>query len=55
MIKTENTHYCDFCGKSQHEVDIIVAGPKVDICGDCTMLAFEIVNEDRRKKAMGQS
>jgi len=34
--------YCNFCGKSQHEVDKLIAGPTVFICNECTDLCFEI-------------
>ena len=32
----KNTLYCSFCGKSQHEVDKLVAGPSIFICNECT-------------------
>ena len=31
-----STLYCSFCGKSQHEVDKLVAGPSIFICNECT-------------------
>ena len=38
------TLYCSFCGKSQHEVEKLVAGPRVFICDECTDLCHEIVH-----------
>ena len=43
-----NTLFCTFCGKSQHEVLKLIAGPTVFICGECVMLCMEIVNESSR-------
>lgn len=42
----KNTLYCSFCGKSQHDVRKLIAGPGVFICDDCTMLCAEIVLEE---------
>ena len=39
-----STLYCSFCGKSQHEVEKLVAGPRVFICDECTDLCHEIVH-----------
>ena len=41
-----NTLYCSFCGKSQHEVDKLVAGPSIFICNECTDLCYWIVHKD---------
>ena len=38
-----STLYCSFCGKSQHEVDKLVAGPSIFICNECTDLCYGIV------------
>ena len=38
-----STLYCSFCGKSQHEVDKLVAGPLIFICNECTDLCHGIV------------
>jgi hypothetical protein len=38
------TLYCSFCGKSQHEVAQLVAGPTVHICNECTDLCYQICN-----------
>jgi hypothetical protein len=40
---------CSFCGKSQHEVSKIVAGPGVYICNECVHLSNEIVAEEEAK------
>jgi ATP-dependent Clp protease ATP-binding subunit ClpX len=40
-------HYCSFCGKSEKQLKLIVAGPDVDICDACIELAHEIVLEHR--------
>lgn len=37
-------YICNFCGKNQHEVAKIVAGPDVCICDECTRMAWEIIN-----------
>jgi ClpX C4-type zinc finger/Domain of unknown function (DUF1902) len=39
------TCYCSFCGKSQHEVPKLIAGPAVFICDECVDLCSEIVEE----------
>ena len=41
-----STLYCSFCGKSPHEVDKLVAGPKTFICNECTDLFYGIVHKD---------
>lgn len=41
----DKTIYCSFCGKSQHEVRKIIAGPSVFICDECASLCMEIVKE----------
>jgi class 3 adenylate cyclase len=43
-IKT--TLYCSFCGKSQHEVIKLIAGPTVFICNECTELCMDVVEND---------
>ena len=40
-------HYCDFCGKAQHEVDVLIAGPTPHICDECITLAQQRVDEAR--------
>ena len=48
------TLYCSFCGKSQNEVQQLIAGPNVFICDECTKLCAEIVNESQRKLYLKQ-
>ena len=38
--------YCSFCGKSQHEVRKLIAGPSVFICDDCVELCNDIIREE---------
>ncbi|HEY3487923.1 MAG TPA: ClpX C4-type zinc finger protein, partial [Gammaproteobacteria bacterium] len=38
--------YCSFCGKSQHEVRKLIAGPSVFICDECVDLCNDIVREE---------
>ncbi|MCE2993672.1 MAG: ATP-dependent Clp protease ATP-binding subunit ClpX [Candidatus Jidaibacter sp.] len=45
---TKNTLYCSFCGKSQHEVRKLIAGPTVYICNECVELCMDIVHEDHK-------
>jgi ATP-dependent Clp protease ATP-binding subunit ClpX len=44
----ENTLYCSFCGKSQHEVKKLIAGPTVFICDECVELCVEIIREETK-------
>jgi ATP-dependent Clp protease ATP-binding subunit ClpX len=46
--KSTETLYCSFCGKSQHEVRKLVAGPTVFICDECVELCMDIVREEHR-------
>lgn len=43
---TKNTLYCSFCGKSQHEVRKLIAGPTVFICDECIELCTDIIREE---------
>ena len=38
--------YCSFCGKSQHDVRKLIAGPAVYICDECAELCMDIVREE---------
>ena len=40
--------YCSFCGKSQHEVRKLIAGPSVYVCDECVALCTEIIKEESR-------
>lgn len=44
----KNTLYCSFCGKSQHEVRKLIAGPTVFICDECVELCTDIIREEHR-------
>src|ERR1035438_9585323 len=52
MAKAEgdakNTLYCSFCGKSQHEVRKLIAGPTVFICDECVELCMDIIREESK-------
>jgi ATP-dependent Clp protease ATP-binding subunit ClpX len=43
---SKNTLYCSFCGKSQHEVRKLIAGPNVFICNECVELCMGIIREE---------
>src|SRR6056297_2769195 len=40
--------YCSFCGKSQHEVRKLIAGPTVFICDECVELCMDIIREETK-------
>lgn len=42
--------YCSFCGKVEHEVLVLVAGPTVFICNECVDLCVDIVREKMAEK-----
>ena len=42
--------YCSFCGKSQHEVRKLIAGPSVFICDECVELCNDIIREEMQEK-----
>src|SRR4051812_29497362 len=44
--ESKNTLYCSFCGKSQHEVRKLIAGPNVFICNECVELCMGIIREE---------
>jgi len=47
--------YCSFCGKSQHEVRKLIAGPSVFICDECVELCNDIIREEMQEKTSGGS
>lgn len=47
--------YCSFCGKSQHEVRKLIAGPSVFICDECVELCNDIIREEIQEKSVGGS
>jgi ATP-dependent Clp protease ATP-binding subunit ClpX len=48
MAQEKNTLYCSFCGKSQHEVRKLIAGPTVFICDECVELCMDIIREENK-------
>ena len=48
----KNTLYCSFCGKSQHEVRKLIAGPTVFICDECVELCMDIIREETKASGM---
>ena len=46
--ESRNTLYCSFCGKSQHEVRKLIAGPTVFICDECVELCMDIIREEHK-------
>lgn len=48
--KGQNTLYCSFCGKSQHEVRKLIAGPTVFICDECVDLCTDIIREEGKQQ-----
>ena len=46
---SKNTLYCSFCGKSQHEVRKLIAGPTVFICDECVELCLDIIREENKE------
>jgi len=45
---SKNVLYCSFCGKSQHEVRKLIAGPTVFICDECVELCMDIIREEQK-------
>ena len=45
---TKNILYCSFCGRSQHEVRKLIAGPTVFICDECVELCMDIIKEENK-------
>jgi ATP-dependent Clp protease ATP-binding subunit ClpX len=48
----KNTLYCSFCGKSQHEVRKLIAGPTVFICDECVELCMDIIREETKSAGL---
>ena len=48
----KNTLYCSFCGKSQHEVRKLIAGPTVFICDECVELCMDIIREETKASGL---
>ncbi len=51
---TKNTLYCSFCGKSQHEVRKLIAGPNVFICNECVELCMDIIREEDKTQLVSR-
>ena len=47
----EDALHCSFCGKSQNEVEKIIAGPAVSICNECVDICNEILADEREARA----
>ncbi|MCC5963134.1 MAG: ATP-dependent Clp protease ATP-binding subunit ClpX [Rhodobacteraceae bacterium] len=52
---SKNTLYCSFCGKSQHEVRKLIAGPTVFICDECVELCMDIIREETKSGGLKSS
>jgi ATP-dependent Clp protease ATP-binding subunit ClpX len=52
---SKNTLYCSFCGKSQHEVRKLIAGPTVFICDECVELCMDIIKEEHKSTLVKSS
>lgn len=50
----KGTLYCSFCGKSQHEVKKLIAGPNVFICDECIGLCTDIINEEHKATVINE-
>ena len=51
---SKSTLYCSFCGKSQHEVRKLIAGPTVFICDECVELCNDIIREETKAGLVGK-
>ena len=51
----KNTLFCSFCGKSQHEVRKLIAGPTVFICDECVELCMDIIREENKVVSSSKS
>lgn len=49
---SKSTLYCSFCGKSQHEVRKLIAGPTVFICDECVELCMDIIREESKSSTL---
>ncbi len=52
---SKNTLFCSFCGKSQHEVRKLIAGPTVFICDECVELCMDIIKEESKAISSSKS
>ncbi|MFZ2161186.1 MAG: ATP-dependent Clp protease ATP-binding subunit ClpX [Sideroxyarcus sp.] len=52
--KGDKLLYCSFCGKSQHEVRKLIAGPSVFVCDECISLCNDIIREETQSGTVGE-
>lgn len=45
--------FCSFCGKSQDQVDFLIAGPQVEICNECVNLCVQIILDKKLEEMCG--
>src|SRR5260370_25297044 len=50
--ETKNSLHCSFCGKGQHELSKLIAGPTVYICNECVALCMDIIGEENKSSLM---
>ena len=53
--KSDKLLYCSFCGKSQHEVRKLIAGPSVFVCDECIDLCNDIIREEVQSGIPGKA
>ena len=46
--ESNNSLFCSFCGKSQHEVKKLIAGPTVFVCDECVELCMDIIKDETK-------
>jgi len=49
---TEKTYYCSFCGKTDKQVSVIIAGPSVAICNECVRLCVGVLFDKAEGKTI---
>ena len=54
VTTTRDVPRCTFCGKTEHQVRKLVAGPNASICDECIALCVDIISEERVKDRRGQ-
>jgi len=55
MSESGQTLYCSFCGKSQHEVRKLIAGPSVFVCNECVDLCNDIIREEELAQTIAEA
>jgi len=51
----QRTLYCSFCGKSQHDVEKLIAGPSVFICDECVKICNDVIAQEEARVAKDRS